>query len=58
MPNYPWGEFCPCLQDRGEIRVGARFHLGWTCIQNDKFDQRQGQTHLSGEIHPELKSYM
>ena len=26
--NYPRGEFSPCLQDKGEIWVGARFHFG------------------------------
>ena len=27
MLNYPRGEFHPCLEDRGEMRVGARFYL-------------------------------
>ena len=42
MSKYPRGEFHPSLQDRGKIRVGLRFYFGWACIQEDKFDQRQG----------------
>ena len=26
--NYPRSEFSPCLQGKGEIWVGARFHFG------------------------------
>ena len=55
MLNYPQGEF---LQDRCEKRVGARFHPDWTCMQKDKFDQRQGRTQSRGEIHPGVKLYV
>ena len=49
MLNYLRVEFRPCLQDRGKISVGARFHLGQTCIQKDRFDQRQGVIQPRGE---------
>ena len=49
MPNYPWGEFRLCLEDRGEIRVRVRFHLGWTCIQKESL------TRGRGELNPGVK---
>ena len=58
MLNYSRGEFHPCLEDRGEISVGARFHLGGACVQKDKFGQSQGQTQARGEIHPGVKLYV
>ena len=51
--NYPRSEFSPCLQGKGEIWVGARFHFGWTCIQKDKFDLRQGRTRPRGWKSPQ-----
>ena len=51
MQNYPRGDFHTCLEDRSEKRVVARFHLGLTFLQKDKFGQRQGRTLPRGEIH-------
>ena len=58
MLNFPQGEFHTCLQDKGEIRAGAGFYLGWTCIQKDKIEQGRGQTKPRSEIQPGVKLYV
>ena len=50
--------FAPVLKTGREIRVEARFRHTSTCIQKDKFDQRQGKTQPRGETHPGVKSYV
>ena len=52
LPYHPRDEFHLCLEDRAEIRVGARFHLGedvYSCLT---------LTRDRDELNPGVKLYV